>query len=200
MSALFNSDKLKREPYMYFQRDGLLDIYIGLILVLTAVMLWSDLPWLVGIYPVLFLPAWQSAKRSIVAPRIQGLDLPGLSEDQMAAKRLLILGLAVFVLVLGALMFWLLAADNLPAGLSKLVQLAVPVIMGLTGLLVLTFIGYINNAQRFYLYAGLATVVVIISLPLDFSVLWILAGMGATMFLAGVAMLAQFLREFPLPE
>lgn len=200
MSTLFKSGRFNGEPYMYFQRDGLLDIYIGLILILTAAMLWSDMPWLVGIYPALFLPAWQSAKRSIVAPRVKDLELNGLSTEQVAAKRAMLMGLAGLVLLLGVGMFWLLAANNLPAWLTDLTRLAVPVILGGVALLVLVFVGFINNARRFYLYAALAVLAVGVSLLLKLSILWILLAAGVAIFLSGVVMLVQFLREYPLPE
>lgn len=190
---------LERKIYRSLWEDGLLDLFVSVGLVLIGFTWLSDVAWMGGIVPVLLIPFWPLAKRSISAPRA-GSFTPSRHRHAWEQRRLMALALAgVVTLGLGIVVYFYLTVR----GSSGTNWLTV-VIPGLPGVLVAIGMGGVGVAfglHRFLAYAvALAATGVLAALGL-FGPGWAFVLGGAAVLIWGGVVLGRFVSTHPvLPE
>jgi len=108
--VLDNTSSRKPEQTVYFQYhgDGLIDILIGFWFVSFGLWMLVDNVVFIALMPIFLLPAWQSAKKSITAPRMHNFDFtpaPNARRNLMVIILVIVLSLAL-LMVLGLVFFW----------------------------------------------------------------------------------------------
>jgi hypothetical protein len=181
--------------YFFYHKDGLLDIFIGLGILMAGLSLWADMVWMAGAWVAIFLPMWISARRSITYRRAADKDI--LPEQNNRYP--LVIAVLVGLVLVGGLVGVIFALDsaNLPSirvWLSVYIHLAVG--LGMAFFLMIT--AAIMRIPRFVLYAGLAVAVFFVGQWLGW-VFWIgMSVSGGLMALLGMGVLLRFILQHPL--
>lgn len=190
-------DSLIVQAAMRYHRDGMLDLYLGLILLLAGTSMFADMLWMSGVWVAVFLPLWQSSKTTITAPRLTDEELADLTDTGMRAQLIMAL---LLTLVLGVLVALLLGISSVPSGIQEVLRTLSPFILAAVGLGLLVMAGYKLGANRFYAYAlvflllAAATYFTALTMPI------MLIGLGVMFLAVGSWLLWQFLQSHPKLE
>jgi cell division protein FtsB len=202
---------LEKKAFRSFFKDGIYDVFLGLILLTFGVPLILNEFGLLdyeNITMPLIIPVIMSAaallffvlgKKYITAPRLGIAHFSKQRKRKMMHVKLL---LASSVLI-GVLMFFLSLFKAFPVGGETGVPLPF-LIFGIQALLVFSFMAYFMDFTRLYLYAFLFA----ISLPLTFWLkkntslsypsLWVFSLTAVPILIIGCIIFIRFLIHFPL--
>lgn len=179
---------------MRYHRDGMVDLYMGMILVLAGTGMLTDMAWMSGVWVAVFLPLWQSSKRTLTAQRLSEEELATLAGTGARSRVMVALVLA---LVAGVLIALLLGASVIPSAIQETLRTLAPFILVGTGVGVLAMVAYKMGANRFYGYAlGFLALSATVALT-AFTVPGMFIGMGLLMAAVGSWLLWQFLQSHP---
>ena len=183
--------------YSLYHRDGLLDIFMGLGVLLAGAALWADMAWMAGVWVAIFVPLWISARKTITYQRVPEADL---SPDDNRRYQL-VLSVAVGLLVLGVLtgLFFALGFAQ-PSALRSFLDRYIHLLMGagLAGFLML--VAAVLHLPRYYAYAALTALIYIIGHFTGWQ-FWISMSLaGGLVSLSGFVVLGRFLWAHPVAE
>lgn len=193
MNANARLQQTGSEVYLSYHRDGLLDIFIGSGLLLFGLTVFSDLAWMGGVIAAVLAPLWLSVKKGITAPRVRTLELTPAQHVGLRRTRWRLTMLGVVAFLLGALVFWLVASDSMPAWLLSRPD----VLFGGAFAVGLVAIAAVGRLARYYVYAGLTLAVFIGARLLNVDLPFAITLAGITIFLAGLGLLVRFVRTHP---
>ena len=204
MNAPLDLKNLERKAWVSYYQDGLLDIYIGLLLFCIAIMdaLLAGIMniWLrFLIYLILLGGAWLlywAGKRFITIPRLGRVKFNAARRKR---KIILVLILSAFVLLNVLLLILTIAARNNPETWGRLIPQAEPL-----GLFVGAYVGtaialvayFMDFSRGYYIalvYGITFALVEIFNTP---AFLWI---GGVLVIIPGVVLFVRFVRRHPLP-
>ena|GEM_PF-4152315 len=77
MTQNIDLKELERKAYLSYHGDGLLDIFLGLIIVFFSVGIATDILFIGSIFPPLGVPVFALIKRSLTVPRIGFVHFSG---------------------------------------------------------------------------------------------------------------------------
>lgn len=206
-SANIDLDKLERSVWIRFHQDGLIDVFLGVLLLLmgsghifmeTYGMSERDSIVIMVILQIIAVGALVTAKRLLTYPRIGRVKFGPKARSRHTKTVIVLSGSAVVGLVL-----FVLAASSRSGGIGALnTDVLMPVIYVLNMVVVFGMFAWISGVTRFYL-VGVAYAV---PLPLAIG-LKELAGIrigyfsfaipGALICLMGIVVLIRFLRQYP---
>jgi len=186
--------------YLYYHQDGLVDIFIGLGILFLGLSMFAEAAWMVAIYPILLLPAWQSVKKSITAPRMGWAELALVQRVRKRLDRTLVVSevTIMLLLLLGLFMFWVQERDNTPPALQRWFKEYFGLALGLSGALFASLTAFLSGIKRFHLYAISGVVVFVAGYLLDMSLSLSVSLMGGLTLLIGSAALVRFLCRHPV--
>ena len=205
-----NIKTLEKKAFRSFFRDGIYDLFLGLILLSFGLPLifnefgWIDyetatmpllIPLILNVSALLF---FIFGKKYITAPRLGIAHFGKTRKRKMKHVKLL---LAISVLI-GVIIFFLSLFKVFPVGGATGIPLPF-LIFGVQSLLVFSFMAYFMDFTRLYFYAFLFA----ISLPLTFWLkrnteihypsLWVFTFTAVPMLVIGCVVFIQFLTQFP---
>jgi hypothetical protein len=197
MPPEFQLNPGEEKAVMAYPYDGIADIYIGLLIMLFGLFLFTDMPWLAGAVVVTFIPLYQASKRAYTAPRIGQIAFTPSRRGDGTAVVTVLLVMGVAALVFGVLVFGLTNAGSLPMWLGAVLFDYGAVTAGAAGALLWVIAAYFDAVNRYYLYAAvtlaLAAIGFLYSLPFALGVTLL----GAIVFCAGLMTLYQFVHRYP---
>jgi hypothetical protein len=190
-----------RQLYMAYIDDGLMDIFIGCILLLAGLMMFTELFWMAGVYVAVLLPVVWSAKEKVTMPRLRREELSADTANGMSMVLAGFMIAGMLVMMLGLIVFLLLTnRDQLPVGMNV-------IFIGAAGLIAATLLagmllaGFAHKAPRFLAYVLIALGIGVVAWWLHIGLPWALMAFGAIVGFTGVVYLIRFLRSHPvLPE
>lgn len=188
---------IRRQVFLYYAEDGLVDIAVGLVILGFGLLLLLDLPALVGLLGVLALLVWYIGKGSLVIPRV-GTIKPG-REMKERFKSLLI---TLILLGAGVFALFLVGAGS-GGGVSLFSRYSLS-LFGLVVALGICSLGLLLDTARFYYYGGLVFLAMAGGDLLGQSVtafdpfLVAVIGAGGLVLAAGVVVLVRFLGKYPV--
>ena len=189
------SKGLMQKLYLAYHQDGILDLVIGVILLLfAAVMLYDQVVFIgtIGIPAILYFPL----KQRITYPRLGYIRFDPEEEQQRKYVVLLALGVVTFV---GLVVFNFLVGD-LPEDMLNVLRTNDILILGiLLGLFLGGVAAFLKN-RRFYLYAGIAVLLVWSAHFLGFRAGIAVTVLGAAVEATGVYVLQRFLKKYPVEQ
>ena len=146
MSEKLNLNEIRRQVYLSYSEDGLIDLAIGLVIFGFGALLMVDVPWMVGVLGGIPLLIWYLGKRYLTVPRI-GTIQPG----RVMKKRFV--GFSVFMIAagLGVLALFILVAVS---GGNLLADHPLA-LFGLVLALGISALGLVMKTNRLHLYAFL---------------------------------------------
>ncbi|HHE41916.1 MAG TPA: hypothetical protein ENL12_04660 [Dehalococcoidia bacterium] len=177
--------KMRRRMLLYYTRDGLWDICIGICVLGWALAIRYDFIAFIGvIVAVTFVPV---LKQRLTYPRI---GYARLKPDSGTRKLL-----AVFVALGAAVLFLVLVAG---AGLQAMLRDYLPLWLGVMGALLVAVIGHVLGTTRFYVHALLVFLAGAAAQWAGVE-LWVVVTLaGAAIIAIGGYVLVRFLREHPV--
>ena len=192
MSEPLNLKELERKAWQSFQQDGLMEVFLGALLVLAFLAgIAGEQRFFVYIVMLLLGPMLFLAKRYVTVPRIGQVQF---GPKRKANQRLLAV---VAVVAVGLTLALMLVAMR---GSSWLRDNHVLISFGLGGMVALVFtaMAYLKDFPRLYivgLLIGAAfTVTELLDNPAPLLVV------GSILFVVGLAILARFVRQYPVPS
>jgi len=195
MSEQLNMKDIRRQVYLSFTEDGLIDLSIGLVILGFAAMLMADQPWMVGLLGGIPLLIWYGGKRVLTLPRIGSIQPSREMKSQVKGFTF-----ALLIAGLGVLAFFILFAAS---GRSILADHPLA-LFGLVLALGISALALLTKAHRLYLYAALVFAAMTIGEILNRSIetpdVFLLSVFiaGAVIIIAGIIVLNSFLRKYPV--
>ena len=206
MSETLSLKQLEQKAYRSFFKDGLWDISLGTLLLALAVGTAISRLGITDLHVItlsLYLVATAVlvvGKRYITVPRLGAVRFGSARKARLSVSALILVGSALFGLVL-----FLLFSDRLvPGWLSgRMIGL---IVFGLNALIVFSLLAHFLDFSRLYGYAVLwalafpASEAVAAHTPLSgaFAFLFTIGGFSAVMLGIGIVLLVRFLRGYPI--
>jgi hypothetical protein len=197
--------EVEKKAYMSYHQDGLLDIVIGLYalsfglgIVADKILEFGFAAIMPAIMISIVLPLWIYAKRKITMPRIGFVKFGARGSNKLFAifLGLAVAGLGVFMLF-GV--FMATGQNGTPFWLEILFQYGM-IWIGLGSAVIGSLFAYTMGLKRLHGY-GLLTLALLVSghfLSIPFE--YLLLAIGIVIIASGAALLAQFIRRYPLPK
>jgi hypothetical protein len=183
--------------YIFYHQDGLLDIFAGLWILLAGTAMLADMFWMSGIWVVIFVPLWQSARSSITYPRVPAPEALPSQARQSALAISVLIGLLLLSLLAGLAFF--IGFERLPAFRTFLGN-TILIVLGTGMALMLLVPAIFIQIRRYYAYAVLALAVFILGQLLGWAFWTAMIVTGSLLTLIGLGLLLRFLRTHPLEE
>ena len=195
MAEKLSLKEIRRQVYLSYSEDGLIDLAIGLVIFGFGALLMVDVPWMVGVLGVIPLLIWYLGKRYLTVPRI-GTIQPG----RVMKKRFV--GFSVFMIAvgLGVLALFILVAVS---GGSLLADHPLA-LFGLVLALGISALGMVMKANRLHFYALLVFASMAVGEILNKSIevvdVYLLSVIiaGGIIIIAGGITLIGFLQKYPV--
>jgi len=180
---------------IYTHRDGLMDIFIGLLVLIASQLIRADLVWMVAIYIPIFLPVWKAARNQFIHQRIG----PECSVPHFHAKGALIK--FRFTLLLGILLFVglgiLSALGWLSGATGDWINHHFTILLGLIFSTIWMLAAIILKLPRFFIHS-IFTQGVFISTQFSQIQFWVALSLtGGLMIFVGCIVLIKFIRLHP---
>jgi hypothetical protein len=182
-----------RQDYGAFFRDGLLDIFTGLGLIIAGAFMFTDMVYLVGVYPATIIPAWQAARKKTLA-RMGGGEMPAIYQ---ARSRAVIMGVMIALFGVATLGLFAFANFGPISELFEWLSLYYAIVLGAIIALLFSIFAFALAVPRCHLYAALTLALFVgahfigIALPFVFIIL------GGMITVIGTGVLVRFLGEHP---
>ena len=192
MSESLNLKELERKAWQSFQQDGLMEVFLGALLVLAFLAgIAGEQRFFVYIVMLLLGPMLFLAKRYVTVPRIGQVQF---GPKRKANQRLLAV---VAVVAVGLTLALMLVAMR---GSSWLRDNHVLISFGLGGMVALVFtaMAYLKDFPRLYIVGLLIGAAFTVTQLLDNPAPLLVV--GSILFVVGLAILARFVRQYPVPS
>jgi len=197
--------EIEKKAYMSYHQDGLLDIVIGLYALSFGIGIIIDRLWEFGfatIMPAIMvsivLPIWIHAKKKITMPRIGFVKFGARGSNKLFALflGLSIAGLGVFVLF-GV--FMAAGQSGRPFWFEMLFQYGM-IWIGLGSAVIGSLFAYTMGLKRLHGYGWLTFALFASGYFLRIPFEYLLLTIGIVIIASGAALMAQFIRRYPLPK
>ena len=190
-----NLKALEKRIYLAYQNDGLWDIFLGVILFVSGILMKTDNGAFMGIAPAVLIPIAANIKKSFTRPRLGFVKFSQERETKQKKQRFILSIILTFTVVLGLVNFLAFSSDiDVLSYLRDLAFLPFAFVIAL----VLGSAGLLFGMHRFMLYAILIFLAFLgahiahSEPPVPFVV------MGAIITIVGVVYLVRFMRKYPL--
>ena len=205
-----NAKALEKKAFRSFFKDGIYDLFLGLILLSFGLpLIFNEFGWLDYVthrlpllIPILLnvgaLLLFVFGKKFITTPRLGVVHFRKTRKRKMRHVKLLL----VVSALIGVAVFFLSLFKVFPVGGATGIPLPL-LIFSINALLVFSFMAYFMDFTRLYLYALLFA----ISMPLaiwlknntemDYPSLWVFTLTAGPMLVIGCVVFIQFLTQFP---
>ena len=195
MSEILNLKEIKRQVYLYYSEDGLIDLAIGLVIFGFGALLLADLPAMVGVLGLIPLLIWYLGKRYLTIPRIGSIQ-----PDQGMKKQFV--GFSINMIAIGVGVFLLFILT--PGTGTELLADHPLALFGFMLALAISALGLLMKTNRMYYYAMLVFLAMAIGEILNKSIitvdLYLLSVIiaGGIIIVSGIVVLVKFLNKYPI--
>ena len=188
------SDYELSRKYFFYHKDGLLDIFIGLGLLLAGATWWAEMVWMAGSWIAIFLPIWITARKSITYRR--GTDVEQLAKGNFRFTLVLISMIGFLLLGLLVTFGFFLGFEQVPT-YRIFLDTYLNLLIGAGISIILLISAASMHLPRFFAYVALTLAIFVGTWLLDWP-FWIpLIVSGGLITLVGLMTLIRFLNEHP---
>lgn len=200
MSTSMDLKEIERRAYLSYYGDGLLDIFVGLVIMSIPFHIVTDTVWMSGIMIGILLPMWAVGKRFITIPRM-GLVKFGSARTGSLVRMYAAVVVGLFITFMAGIGVFLAAKDTIPPWLDVTLGWLAEnslLALGFVSLAILSFGAAMSGINRLYGYGLLGLITLAAGHFLGgsgalFTALW-----GALVILCGLFLLARFIRQYPV--
>jgi hypothetical protein len=186
---------LERQAYLAYHGDGIIDLFIGFVLIWAAILL-AIIPdmsiFLVGSFVVL-LPLYASAKKSFTVPRMGYVEFSASRQRNAMFLLLIINGLLVVGVFLG-FATWLV-----PPVTNFLITYYL-IVIGTALAAIFCLAGYVTDINRFYGYGLVVFIGFVLTHLFNLSFALPLIAVSIVMIINGSILLYRFTKQYPKVE
>jgi hypothetical protein len=193
MNESIDLKKLERKAFVSYHQDGLLDLFVGALLLAWGLTMEPPLTGMAGVWFVVLFPFLLLARRRLTYPR---LGYAQFTRERRNRRRIVVL--FTMTALLGLLVAFLWSNQSFP-GLRDWLHRYIVIFFGGLIAAVLLFKAGISGIRRLYLYA----LVILVSFAaaqwsprVRFQVSFIVS--GAVILVSGTIVLTRFLRLYPV--
>jgi hypothetical protein len=195
--------EIERKAYMSYHQDGLIDIVIGLYALAFGLGIILDIMYdfsfaaiMPAILIAIILPLWIHAKRTITMPRIGFVKFGARGSNKLFAifVGLMVAGLGAFFLFTVAT-----TQNGTPFWIDILFQYGM-IWIGLISAVMASLFAYSMGLKRLHGYGLLILALFVSGHFLSIPFQYLLLVVGSAIIASGVALLARFVRRYPLPK
>lgn len=192
MAADMDLRALEKRVYMSFHEDGIIDIFVGLLLILDGWLMLSGNPAFVGVAAAMIFLI-MPVKKLITLPRMGLVKFSHARNKHLTRIMLLLLALGVLMFLLVAL---LISSGIFSQGGREHIDLVFGLMFALPA-----GVGVVLTGQkRYLLYVAGSPVLFLLGYLLIWPFPVILILIGALVMVSGGITLLQFLKKYPRPE
>ena len=203
MSTNIDLKALERKAFKSFHQDGLIDIYLGLLLLLASAMLGpfqvvfaTTMPRFIAYFVIVML-AWGiywGGKKFVTTPRIGRARFgPGRKRKIGWTRTALVVSVFLTVVFVVVTAF----SQESPSLADFVRSYWLPVLFGLKIVVVFGLMAYFLDFERLYVYGVLFALAIAGDIALHRPIAFAVAGLP--MLVAGSIVFVRFLRAYPLP-
>lgn len=196
--AGINLKEMEKNSWQYSMQDGLVEVFLGILLVTAGILLSMDLSF--GVFPVLFIifanPVMEAVRKRFTYPRIGRVKVH-VDEPKKTVSGIFLYMLAVAVIMAAAMLVFFGEIS------AELIYRSLPIFFSVMILGAMLYSHGKTGSRRFIIYA----VIALVSAP-AFSILefetrlaglgYYLLFLGGLFVLIGLAIFASFLARHPL--
>ena len=196
MTSEIDLQEIERKAFTSFFRDGLWDIYGGLILLGIGLYIMTDQLYTLILCIVSALVLLIFRKR-IILPRMGHVVFSQARETRTRRQKQVAMVALTALMFLGIILFALLSIDVMPEGIHQwLADYFLVVFGGLLGAAV-GIAAYMTQVLRFYIYAVLVFLAFLLIQVVDVSFELPVTIAGGIIALSGVVLFVRFLQKYP---
>ena len=196
MTSEMGLQEIERKVFTSFFRDGLWDIYGGLILLGIGLYIMTDQLYtlILCVVSALILLTF---RKHIIIPRMGRVVFSVARETRTRRQKQVAMIVLTLLMFLGIILFILLSMDVMPEGIHQwLADYFLVVFGGLLGTAV-GIAAYMTQVLRFYIYAVLVFVAFLLIQVVDVSFELPVTIAGGIIVLSGVGLFVRFLQKYP---
>jgi len=190
----------RKRTAVHYQGDGLVDIYIWLMIWGLGISILANMAWMSGVLVAVFLPIWLTAKQSLMTSRLTDAELAQAESHGADVAKARLFVLAMLGLMVGLVALFLFASGIVAESWRLWLGENSSLLAGMFGGVALAVIGVVIKAPRFYGYAVLSVAIIGIGSLLGVEFPLTVVALGAVIFGVGVVFLIRFLRTHPQIE
>jgi hypothetical protein len=198
MTQNIDLKKNDQEAYLYFHKDGLIDIAIGLGVLVFGLGILVDLAWLAAILPINIVILWKPIKKAFTARRLSEDELELLNPTAIRKTFALISGLLWLLLGTGLALFLALSFGNVSNVVRDWMRAYFEPGFGVFFAVTMSTAGVILSVQRFHLYSLLTVLIFLGVFFLKGGLPIALVLTGSAIILAGLIISWQFAKSHPV--
>jgi hypothetical protein len=195
MTENINLESIRKEVYLYYSEDGLVDLAIGLVIFGFGALLQAELPALVGALGLIPLLIWYFGKQYLTLPRVGAIQ-----PSRGMKRRFTGFFINMIIIGIGTLVLFLIRPDSGKISLEEYSLTMFGFILALG----ISTIALIMKTNRYYLYGLLVFVSMALGEFLNKIIVtvdvFLLAVMiaGGMIFLSGIIVLSRFMNKYPV--
>jgi len=193
MNQKINLKEIERKAYTSYHQDGIIDVTIAITVLMFAVVVISDMPWMGGIVGVLVTSIYAGMKKVITIPRIGYVKFP-----QQRTQRLMILTvtLGLVAMIAGVFAFMQTLSSSVPDWLMFLIDnYMITIGVAVSALFLLG--AYSFKTKRIYGYSLLTLVMFLVGHFFSFPLYYYLTALGSIILITGLALMIRFVNKYP---
>ena len=198
MTEKINLKEIERKAYTSYHQDGLADIFASIYILAFAIGILLDYLYdfsmgviLPGMLVAIVVPLWISAKKKITIPRMGYVNFGAKGNFKLA-------GLFGGILGLGVAVFFIFGLLEGPSPWLDFVISNGMLMFGIGALIVCSLFAYASGLKRLYTYGIVAFVLLAAGHFLGIFFAYILLVLGLIIMATGFALLARFIKKYPL--
>jgi len=194
MSESLDLKKLEKKAFVSYHQDGLVDLFLGALLLAWGLTMETMLKGMGGVWFVVLFPFLLLARRRLTYPR---LGYAQFTRERRNRRRLVALFTATALLGLMVAFLW--SNQSVP-GLRDWLHRYIEIFFGGLIAAVLLFKAGISGIRRLYLYAAVILISFAAAQWSPFRIQYSFIVSGAVILAGGAVVLARFLRRYPVRQ
>lgn len=196
MNNNLNIKEIERKAYLNYHKDGILDIYIGLVILTLAFNLIDNeysMVWMIALFPI----CYRDSKRRYTFPRLGYVKFNKKTGKSRNAT-IFTIGLATLTFIVGILVFF----KGNQSGISFLVPFIKnwKWVTAIIGALVFSLFGYTTELKRLYYYAISSFLIFATGAVTPINGFILIVTFAGVISLSGVYQLYNFTQEYPVEK
>ena len=185
--------KLEKKAYLYFHKDGILDLLIGLIILVFGIEMVHKQFWVLPVFSFVMISSWVPVKKLITAPRMGNVNF-------RKARQTVWLFVLVFsgMFVFAVTLFIAVKRDTMP--ILEIFTMYPLLILAVLFSVPLGAAALYFGINRFYAYIVLIFLVLVPGQHLFSHEPSRVMIVGSAILLCGAGLLFRFIRTYPIPS
>lgn len=188
MIPTMDTKEIERRAYLTYHKDGIIDIYIGLLIIMLAL---TDMIWMLALYPIFY----RDSKRRYTFPRLGYVKFSEKTNKMAGIQKPLTALIAITFLV--TIFAWYLGTTGNQAWFQPIL-LNWKWIFAIASALIFACFAWLTDLKRLYYYGALSLLWFSAAnyLPMQSHILFLV--FGGAISLTGAAQLYKFTQEYPV--